>query len=167
MAALQRLLALAGGNVKAWAQDIPRLERRDASKRGAESNSKNAGGIPNITAYFQSNQCAVCGQFCEVGGVVCTVCVAAPQETAAVLGGRVRALSLTVGALHDVCGHCGGGDGAGDIACISLDCPVMYERHKRGLELAAAEDILGKAQVPAEKQQAEAAASEEEAVPSW
>ena len=61
------------------------------------------------------------------------------------LGGRVRSLSATVAQLHAVCTHCGGGDGSAGIGCVSLDCPVFYERDKRGLELTAAQRILDQA----------------------
>jgi DNA polymerase zeta len=141
VAALHRLLSLAGGNVKAWVAEAPLHVRRSATKEEVAHNA----GRSIITNYYRSDHCAVCGQFTGANGVVCATCSAAPQETAAVLGGRVRSLSATVGQLHAVCTHCGGGDGGAGISCVSLDCPVFYERDKRGLELSAAQRLLREA----------------------
>ena len=141
VAALQRLLSLAGGNVKAWVAEAPLHVRKTATKAGVEQNA----GRSTIPNFFRSDQCAVCGQFTGAHGVVCATCCAAPQEVTAVLGGRVRSLSATVAQLHAVCTHCGGGDGSAAIGCVSLDCPVFYERDKRGLELSAAQRILDQA----------------------
>ena len=40
---------------------------------------------------------------------------------------------------------CGGDDGQGAVTCVSLDCPVLYERHKRARELASCQEVLRQA----------------------
>lgn len=46
---------------------------------------------------------------------------------------------LMSGLSRQICRHCDGGDGGpeGHIACVSLDCPIFFERFKVQKELQA------------------------------
>lgn len=168
--ALNRLFNLAGGNVVKWAEQTARMQKRDPTKREVERNGvSDAKGKNLVTRWFHPDQCAVCGakkgEEQEKTMVLCLKCKSSPQQAAAVLGARVHNLSVRVARLNAVCTHCGGADGGlgdvqqmdvggegaaggsvarsggGKIVCTSHDCPVYLERHKRTLELDAAESI--------------------------
>ena len=105
----------------------------------------------------------VCGAF-EVGSALCKQCrEARPDLVLLVLHGRASKLETQVVKLDAIwCAAlararwvrpadaragrsttCGGDNGQGGVTeCVSLDCPVLYERHKRAQELASCQAML-------------------------
>jgi DNA polymerase zeta len=121
---------------------------------------------PSASQHLTPNPRAqVCGAF-EIGSTLCKQCrEARPDLVLLVLHGRASKLETQVAKVdaiwcaalaHARClpsdaragrsTSCGGDDGQGSVTeCVSLDCPVLYERHKRAHELASCQEMLRQA----------------------
>ncbi len=87
----------------------------------------------------------MCGALVHGSRVVCEACAATQRDVATlILQGRAARAETQAALLQTLCVQCGGGDGSGrgHVVCASLDCPALYERRKRALELSAAEHRL-------------------------
>eukprot|EP00897_Mesotaenium_endlicherianum_P009916 jgi/Mesen1/8953/ME000056S08359 len=89
-------------------------------------------GRGTIDQYYLSRHCAVCGELMRATETVCNKCWEEPQVAAVALAGRAARLHGEFNHLSAICLHCGGGSGTrgGGIACVSIDCPVFFERRK-------------------------------------
>ncbi|KAG0605129.1 hypothetical protein M758_9G034000 [Ceratodon purpureus] len=146
--ALQRIFGLVGADLKQWYAELPRVYRPPTSKRPgkitskyteAERSSKGA----TIDHYYLSQHCSVCGELMRGSQLVCTSCSANPQAVVSMLTTQTAQLEMEFKHLEAICRHCGGGDGRpeGHIACVSLDCPIFFERLKVQKELQALSTI--------------------------
>ncbi|KAL3678075.1 hypothetical protein R1sor_021031 [Riccia sorocarpa] len=154
--ACERIFMLVGVDVRAWFSEMPRVYRPPTSKRvsnlmmGARSTKwdPDAGKLKRvrnlrhgtIDQYFLSRHCTICGEFTRAAHLLCSKCSSSPRAAAILLPGRTARLEKEFKHLEAICRHCGGGDGGpeGNIACISLDCSVFFERRKVHRELVAA-----------------------------
>jgi DNA polymerase zeta len=154
--AVERALALAGGEVRAWFAAMPRPHRMLPQKRPAASlpllggggggGGGRGGGAATIDTFYLSRHCAVCDGLTLRDRPLCDDCLARPQLAAAVLAARWNRLERQHVQLARVCVGCGGGGsgggghaaGQGGVVCDSLDCGVYFERRKVWFELRAA-----------------------------
>ncbi|CAK9268152.1 unnamed protein product [Sphagnum jensenii] len=150
--ALQRVFGLVGADLKLWFAELPRVYRPPTSKRvGLTSKNNPFNFLPNsnrrnkeavqqkgtIDHYYLSQHCSVCGQLMRGSQLVCTACISNPQAVVTVLTTQTAQLEKEFKHLEALCRHCGGANGEpeGHIACISLDCPIFFERLKVQKEL--------------------------------
>ncbi|KAL2641863.1 hypothetical protein R1flu_009450 [Riccia fluitans] len=154
--ACQRIFMLVGVDLRAWFSEMPRVYRPPTSKRvsnlmmGAKSTKwdPDAGKFKRgrnlrhgtIDQYFLSRHCTICGEFTRASQLLCSKCLKSPRAAAILLPGRTARLEKEFKHLEAICRHCGGGDASpeANIACISLDCSVFFERRKVHRELMAA-----------------------------
>uniref|UniRef100_A0A7I4D3U3 DNA polymerase zeta catalytic subunit n=1 Tax=Physcomitrium patens TaxID=3218 RepID=A0A7I4D3U3_PHYPA len=155
--ALQRVFGLVGADLKQWYAELPRIYRPPTSKRPgivtsngpskapAEVERSNKGYLSKgtIDDYYLSQHCAVCGELMRGSQFICSSCSANPQAAVAVLTTQTAQLEKEFKHLEAICRHCDGGDGGpeGHIACVSLDCPIFFERIKVQKELQALSTI--------------------------
>jgi DNA polymerase zeta len=150
--ALQRVFGLVGADLKLWFAELPRVYRPPTSKQvGLTSKNNPFKFLPNsnrrnkeavqqkgtIDHYYLSQHCTVCGQLMRGSQLVCTACISNPQAVVTVLTTQTAQLEKEFKHLEALCRHCGGANGEpeGHIACISLDCPIFFERLKVQKEL--------------------------------
>lgn len=167
--ALHRCLSLVGADVHAWLAQVP-PPARTAARAGSVgrtavggSNAEVAlvggGGVGGggerhsrgmtIDSFYLSRHCAVCGDLTTSTRVVCEGCAESPATAVAVLAWRAARLEQSAQRLTEVCINCGGGGGGvgngaggGAVECVSLDCPIYYERCKVDLDAEAAQSHL-------------------------
>ncbi len=128
-----------GADLRRWFLAMPRVHRaplpladlaaavatsRPAAGGGAAAAGSCAAG-GGIRRHLHCEHCLLCGRLAP--GPLCATCAARPQEAAA---GLQRRRGVTERALHRlllVCAHCAGWADGGR-ACVSTDCPALYER---------------------------------------
>ncbi|CAG9460605.1 unnamed protein product [Pedinophyceae sp. YPF-701] len=115
---------------------------------------------PTIDQYYLSRHCAACDGLTHAARALCDGCRADPQSSALTLGTRAARLDAQLARIVRICLMCGGGtvhasdiEDAGarrdssaatsaGISCVSLDCPVYYERNKLAHEAHQASALL-------------------------
>ena len=135
---------------------MPSLGNSFASSSASHGNHLDAGRIDN---FFLSVHCPVCDAMTNVNDVICDKCAMTPGVVLSVLSRRAAMMAVSEQKMHAAClqcGGCGGGrtvheDGKGSghieergpgtgglVACVSLDCPVYFDRVKVATEMANA-----------------------------
>ncbi|XP_057871729.2 DNA polymerase zeta catalytic subunit isoform X2 [Cryptomeria japonica] len=157
--ALQRVFSLVGVDLKLWYSEMPRPVRPMLAKRrqnSSPSKSRNSEethdskkyqkGTSNrwtIDHYYLSQHCVVCGDLIRASTFLCDHCSVNQCISALTMTGRTSRLEKEIQHLDAICRHCGGADLVGKkaIKCISLDCPVFYERRKVQKELLVVSQV--------------------------
>ncbi|KAJ4753536.1 DNA polymerase [Rhynchospora pubera] len=129
---LQRIFGLVGADLYRWFAEMSRPIRRTLKYNLKENNR---GG--RIDRYYASKHCMVCGMFTRRLDCLCDDCVEMEDVVDTVLVVRVAKLEREAQHLNDICRHCGGADWIVEsgVKCVSLACPVFYERTKIQKEL--------------------------------
>ena len=166
--ALERVLSLVGGDVRAWVAECLPVTRTLPHKRLAVHGAPDAGppdleslfqrraGGPSVAArgmqgtidaYYLSRHCAICDALTRAGAPVCRACAVDPQRAMATLVARVADLEERGARMRRVCLACGGGGGRAErgdrgVACESLDCSLYLDRVKTNQELAGGKAVL-------------------------
>lgn len=133
---LNRCLLLIGADASHWFADLPRkhilvpttlpkVSLRSALMKGNQTKSAASTKKSTISQYFSTTSCpAECGAQTQTGAL-CSQCVAAPAQSATLLSEKIAKLDRKYAQLQRVCASCCGRPIA-DVACQSLDCPVLY-----------------------------------------
>ncbi|KAJ3699935.1 hypothetical protein LUZ61_003640 [Rhynchospora tenuis] len=131
---LQRIFGLVGADLNQWFAEMSRPIQRTLKYNLKENNR---GG--RIDRYYASKHCMVCGMFTRRLDCLCDDCVEKEDVVDTVLVVRVAKLEREAQHLNDICRHCGGSDWVVEsgVKCVSLACPVFYERIKVQKELRA------------------------------
>lgn len=151
--ALDRLLSLAGADVKSWykymAKPACRL-RRPIQYTNAALVNKHKAVQHAITDFMKSRQCIVCGELCAK--FACAQCIARVDDLVTVLTGRINAATTADRNLSAICTNCSqhcqpaelneAGTAIGSDVCQSLDCIVMFERHRLTLRREDLHSVL-------------------------
>ncbi|KIW07821.1 uncharacterized protein PV09_01740 [Verruconis gallopava] len=151
---LERIFNLVGANVRAWYDEMPKLQRIRAIRTPAQCVNTGLGGTKKtLEAYLQSTTCLVCraklaplpalsannsGQ--TPPPLLCERCMKQPALVLYALRTRRRDAEKRVRNLRDICRSCSGFGFEDEIKCDSRDCPVFYTRMK---EDAAFEHLNG------------------------
>lgn len=161
--ALQRVFGLLGADLNKWFNEMPRpirptlAKRQSTSGHGAYSrggrfirlgvNKKAATKGGRIDTYYMSSHCAICGDIIQGSDAFCSNCLKSEAVVATVVAGRTSKLEREIQHLAAICGHCGGADWIVEsgVKCISLACPVFYERRKIQRELRVVSESAGEA----------------------
>jgi len=138
------------GDAGYGAEAMPSLKSgpfRPVSKAGG-AGVASSGPPTTVDGYFGNILCELCGGggVREVGAVLCRECASDSQRSALVLIQRLHEAQRSEAKILSLCMACTGiRDPRADIgaaACDSLSCPVLYERHKIGLETAHIQAVL-------------------------
>eukprot|EP00160_Parvularia_atlantis_P000588 Unigene10475_Nuclearia_a/m.32015 Unigene10475_Nuclearia_a/g.32015 ORF Unigene10475_Nuclearia_a/g.32015 Unigene10475_Nuclearia_a/m.32015 type:complete len:326 (+) Unigene10475_Nuclearia_a:4247-5224(+) len=149
--AVARVLNMVGADLMAWFAELPRVHRAAVRPgEGAAEGSKAVGsssngvaydakgwpiaqgrargnvrGVKTIDAFYQSSHCQICRT--ATNDVLCEECLAKPQQTTLTAIVLLRDAQRAMAHLARVCRNCMGVSDA-VIPCVSLDCPIYYER---------------------------------------
>ena len=134
---LERCFNLMGINVAAWYEELPRVYRcSNAFATGALTAAGAAGSRRpprgTIAQYYQSRHCVVCDALTQ--GLFCAACTAHPQRTLLALHAKQSKVEAKQQVMLSICFRCTGAREA-DVACVSVDCPVFFERARLGHKL--------------------------------
>uniref|UniRef100_A0A8R7PAS2 DNA polymerase n=2 Tax=Triticum urartu TaxID=4572 RepID=A0A8R7PAS2_TRIUA len=159
--ALQRVFGLLGVNLNKWFKEMPRPTRstlakrqsalghgsRDSSSIRLGWNKKPSAKVARIDTYYMSSHCTICGDTVQGSETFCSYCLKNEAVVATVVTGRTSKLEREIQHLAAVCGHCGGADWIMEsgVKCVSLACPVFYERLKIQKELRVVSESAGEA----------------------
>lgn len=161
--ALQRVFGLLGADLNKWFNEMPRPIRSTLAKRqfaaahGSFSrdgsfirlglNNKTSAKGGRIDTYYMSSHCSICGDMIQGSESFCNNCLKSEAVVATVVAGRTSKLEREIQHLAAICGHCGGADWIVEsgVKCISLACPVFYERRKVQRELVVVSESAGEA----------------------
>ncbi|RLM86844.1 DNA polymerase zeta catalytic subunit isoform X2 [Panicum miliaceum] len=161
--ALQRVFGLLGADLNKWFNEMPRPIRPTLAKRQSASghglfsrdgsfirlglNNKASSKGGRIDTYYMSSHCSICGDLIQGSETFCGNCLKNEAVVATVVAGRASKLEREIQHLAAICGHCGGADWIVEsgVKCISLACPVFYERRKIQRELRVVSESAGEA----------------------
>uniref|UniRef100_A0A0D9X2Q2 DNA polymerase n=1 Tax=Leersia perrieri TaxID=77586 RepID=A0A0D9X2Q2_9ORYZ len=156
--ALQRVFGLVGADLNKWFSEMPRPVRETLAKRqsasGRSSSFSRLGLIKKrpskgsrIDTYYMSSHCIICGEIIQGSDTFCNNCLRNEAVAGTVVAGRTSKLEREIQHLAAICGHCGGADWIVEsgVKCISLACPVFYERRKIQRELKVVSESAGAA----------------------
>ncbi|TVU37337.1 hypothetical protein EJB05_10646 [Eragrostis curvula] len=161
--ALQRVFGLLGADLNKWFNEMPRPLRPTLAKRqsasGPASSSRDGSLIllglnkkastkgGRIDTYYMSSHCSICGDIIQGSDTFCDNCLKNEAVVATVVAGRTSKLEREIQHLAAICGHCGGADWVVEsgVKCVSLACPVFYERRKIQKELRVVAESAGEA----------------------
>ncbi|KAF8760569.1 hypothetical protein HU200_010040 [Digitaria exilis] len=161
--ALQRVFGLMGADLNKWFKEMPRpirptpVKRQSASGHGLFSRDSRSTrlGLSNkasskggrIDTYYMSSHCSICGDLIQGSEICCENCMRNEAVVATIVAGRTSKLEREIQHLAAICGHCGGADWIAEsgVKCISLACPVFYERKKIQKELRVVSESAGEA----------------------
>jgi DNA polymerase zeta len=122
---LERLLSLAGANVRSWYDEMPR----------EASSNVNSGALRQ---YMKSGACRVCRSNKPMANpILCVDCVQDSSASIYKLEMRRKTKEQEVLDLQSICSNCAGAR-TGGIACVSADCPIFYSKIKARTALIAA-----------------------------
>ncbi|OEL29890.1 DNA polymerase zeta catalytic subunit [Dichanthelium oligosanthes] len=161
--ALQRVFGLLGADLNKWFNEMPRPIRPTLAKRQSAPghglfsrdgsfirlglNNKACGKGGRIDTYYMSSHCSICSDLIQGSDTFCENCLKNEAVVATVVAGRTSKLEREIQHLAAICGHCGGADWIVEsgVKCISLACPVFYERRKIQRELRVVSESAGEA----------------------
>ncbi|CAL5085351.1 unnamed protein product [Urochloa decumbens] len=145
--ALQRVFGLLGADLNKWFNEMPRPIRPTLAKRQIGLNNKASSKGGRIDTYYMSSHCSICGDLIQGSETTCNNCLKNEAVVATVVAGRTSKLEQEIQHLAAICGHCGGADWIVEsgVKCVSLACPVFYERRKIQRELRVVSESAGEA----------------------
>ncbi|KAL5701114.1 DNA-directed DNA polymerase [Ranunculus cassubicifolius] len=138
--ALQRVFGLVGADLRQWFLEMPRPVRQNADKRfGYAPNGQRT----RIDFYYLSRHCFLCGELVQGSYHLCEKCCKKESFVATAVCSKTSKLERDIQHLAAICRHCGGGDWIVEsgVKCVSLSCPVFYERRKVQKELQTVSSV--------------------------
>lgn len=132
---MDRAFGLMGVNVMNWYDALPRRYRSDLGVATAEGGSA-VGQRGTISQFYQSRHCVVCDQV--AAQTVCKQCRQDAQTSVVKVALQLKHREKSLAMFWEICYEC---QGSRDpmIACVSIDCPVYFERWRRTLQLDRSE----------------------------
>jgi DNA polymerase zeta len=150
---LERIFNLVGANVRAWYDEMPKIQRVRAVRAPTAIMNPEAGmGVTKKTleSYLQSTTCLVCRSklppppplnaitITEPPPLpICEDCVAKPANSLYALRMRLHRAEKRVTNVQDVCQNCSGLSFGDEIRCDSRDCPIFYTRIREDAALGS------------------------------
>ncbi|CAO1637149.1 unnamed protein product [Jaminaea pallidilutea] len=150
---LTRVFNLLGADVEAWFKEMPRPTSQDMVVIGGGHSGHGHGpGTPTshhrltLTDHYRRNSCLACGRTTEKD--LCQDCLRfSPSSALYTVLAAHAATTRTCTALERICNHCSRLTAVEVSPCVSLDCPVQYERETARRAERAARDRLAKVEV--------------------
>jgi DNA polymerase zeta len=141
---LERIFNLVGANVRAWYDEMPKVQRVRTVRAPAQLISAGASATKKtLESYLHSTTCLVCraklpppppmpalGANQAPPLPICEECIQQPALVLYALGMRKLRAEKRVRNVRDVCRSCSGLSFEDDVKCDSRDCPVFYTRVK-------------------------------------
>ena len=152
---LDRIFVLVGANVRAWYDEMPRVQRIRALNSAAAGDVLPPGGktVRTMESYMRSSLCVVCRAKLAPPAQrskepaplpLCDVCRRkTPSRTLTALRHSLYRARKRANDLNTVCRSCADLTPADEVTCDSRDCPVFYSRVKAGAQLRVAESGIG------------------------
>jgi DNA polymerase zeta len=140
---LERIFNLAGANVRAWYDEIPKTYRlRSVHNLPVLSAAETGAGATyrkTLETYLNENTCFACGDsLSEIGKgdkkkkqprvPLCDECKEDPSAAIYGLRTQMQTLESRLSKIHNVCRSCEGIAFSDTITCDSRDCPTFYSR---------------------------------------
>jgi DNA polymerase zeta len=156
---LERIFNLVGANVRAWYDEMPKIQRVRAV-RASTAIVKAAAGMgvtkKTLESYLQSTTCLVCRSKLPPPPPanamtateppplpVCEECSAKTASSLFSLRMRLHRAEKRVTNVQEVCRNCSGFSFGDEILCDSRDCPIFYTRVRENAALASLRDSVG------------------------
>eukprot|EP00026_Physarum_polycephalum_P017539 Phypoly_transcript_18793.p1 GENE.Phypoly_transcript_18793~~Phypoly_transcript_18793.p1 ORF type:complete len:225 (+),score=35.65 Phypoly_transcript_18793:49-675(+) len=143
---LERVFNLVGADVKSWFAALPR-EIRVRGYRSKSNPPASYVGTRTIDQYYRSQHCSICDTLVTLPPTeksaqpICKACRANKQTTTYVVTQQHVTMERQLRQLYETCVSCSGAP-LPDIPCISLDCPVYFEKMKLRDLVRSAEECL-------------------------
>jgi DNA polymerase zeta len=163
---LERIFNLVGANVRAWYDEMPKVQR--IRMIGGIGDGNNGKGKKTMENYMGSSLCIVCraklppirrGAPAEhIKLPLCAGCRKAhSQETLLTLRAKLQKAERRKADLDRLCRSCANLAWGEEVRCDSRDCPVFYSRVKAGTRLRVAKNGVGTVIEALEREQLERA----------
>ncbi|KAG2169661.1 hypothetical protein VTO58DRAFT_110925 [Aureobasidium pullulans] len=139
---LERIFNLVGANVRAWWDEMPKVQRvRNLGGGG----SKGGGNHKTMESYMATSTCVVCrvklAPVAPIPGQIilplCAKCAKTPALTLSILRAKLQAAHSKKTDTDRVCRSCADLPMGDEVKCDSRDCPVFYSRIKAGAKVKA------------------------------
>ena len=127
--ALERILGLAGADVAAWYDELPRHSLVPA-KRARDT----------LYAHYNAEHCAVCRA--PTDAVLCSDCMRNPETVLFTAAARLHRTEAHQLALHRTCAACAALLPSDSPPCVAFDCPVVFAKTRAAAEAEHAEHTL-------------------------
>lgn len=127
--ALERILGLAGADVAAWYEELPRHSLVPA-KRARDT----------LYAHYNAEHCAVCRA--PTDAVLCSDCMRNPETVLFTAAARLRRTEAHQLALYRTCAACAALLPSDSPPCVAFDCPVVFAKTRAAAETEHAEHTL-------------------------
>ncbi|KAK8185258.1 DNA polymerase-like protein zeta catalytic subunit [Phyllosticta capitalensis] len=149
---LERIFNLVGANVRAWWDEMPKIQRiRSVTAAAAAAQ---AGGVEvappgpskkTLENYMKSSSCLLCRSPLPKDPVIplCVSCASSPHLSLTTLRARLAAAEQRIADIDTVCRSCAGLPFGEEVRCASRDCPVFYSRVREGARGRAMRAGLG------------------------
>ena len=148
---LERIFNLVGVNVKAWYDEMPKVQRARRVEGGGAAgegdpthNVAGAGKKFTLESYLRLATCLVCGVKLKAadGRPICRRCGRDAPASIAILQQRLRNDEQRLLNVEQVCRSCAGLSPLDEVKCDSKDCPVFYTRTKQGAHLRSGRSAI-------------------------
>ncbi|KAK4154857.1 hypothetical protein C8A00DRAFT_14013 [Chaetomidium leptoderma] len=163
---LERIFNLVGANVRAWYDEMPKVQQvrrlETSSTTTSNNNLNNNGGTKDSTSkktlefFLNSTSCLACNVKMSSSSKhttspplpICTRCAADRATTMVLLQNRLNREQRRYADVVRLCQSCAGfaplevGAEEGGVPCDSRDCPVFYTRVKQGSRVAGERGVL-------------------------
>lgn len=149
---LERIFNLVGANVRAWYDEMPKVQRIRKIAVANDNAADAADGRKKFTleSYLRSASCVVCGTKIKAstapgGGGETELCARCKRDAPASLLTLQRRLNTEERRYMDlvrVCQSCAALAPLDDVPCDSKDCPVFYSRMKEAVRLRSEKSVV-------------------------
>jgi len=140
--ALDRILSLAGGDVRLWLSEMPRsIPKAPRRVMRPSVNNQSRGAAPmgmtsgqhTIANHFLRRSCVSCDELVNERSVFCQTCSADPQRAHLIFMTKLTHLQEKRDRIISICMECCGERNLGLVmACDALDCKVSHARARLG-----------------------------------
>lgn len=154
---LERIFNLVGANVRAWHDEMPKVQRvrniKNSNTFGGSEKMVIGMSRKTLESYLSSTTCLVCkaklpppppvSNFLPSQPLplpICEDCAKAPARSLFTLRTRLHRAERRVANIEDVCRNCAGLAFGEEIKCDSRDCPVFYTRVREDAALRSLEN---------------------------
>ncbi|WFD30343.1 DNA-directed DNA polymerase [Malassezia sp. CBS 17886] len=131
---LARILQLAGADVQAWFDEMPKARRIRSAHTAVAA--RDASRLATLRAHYHTDGCEVCGQRTAIlvsrtrtqPPALCLDCMQNPETSTYDAVVPLHAEEARQRAIHAICTSCAGEGPLERPPCVSLDCPLRYSR---------------------------------------
>lgn len=126
---LSRVFNLLGADVEAWFKEMPRPTNQNAwpfAHGGASAGQSEHLSRLTLTDHYKRKACINCGRSTKHD--LCLDCLDSPAAVLYSVMGQHAAATARMQTIEKVCAHCSSMTAVEQSPCVSIDCPILYER---------------------------------------